>query len=127
MDAIEAGETILRCIDRIREIYADNGERLSEVDKEICDVMHLLEFTPIDIQRGYSLAKQLQDARRERRAIKDSCELTSIMHKYLTEGNSKAFTNGLINQLNGAKKRKAQLDNRIYTPRSKAYQTKEEE
>lgn len=126
MDAIEAGETILRCIEVINEIYEDNGEKRCEVDREISDILHFIEYTPMDIQKGYQYAKQLQDARRVRREIKDSCVYTAMLHEFINLGTSKVFKNGLINNVAAAKKRKAQLETRVYTPKSKKYQIKEE-
>ncbi len=122
MTPIEAGEEILRCIDHIQKTFKRNSERESELDKQLCDLEHMLEFTPIDIQRGYKLAKQIQDIQRERRRIKNEIELLRILHDQATNTpTGKKFVNDLTAHLGGAKKRKVHLDNRIYTPRSEAF------
>lgn len=128
MTPITAGESILQAIDYINKAWVTNGERQSEIDKMLCDLYHELEFTNIDIQRGYKLAKQIQDARRERRKLKDEMELLRILHdQVVNTPNGKKFVMDLTAHLGGARKRKAQLDNRIYSPRSEAFKVGEVE
>jgi hypothetical protein len=38
--------------------YDSNCNLIDELDKQICDLQHIIEFIPFDIQRGYRLAKQ---------------------------------------------------------------------
>lgn len=119
MDAIEAAETILYCIDFIKTSRQEHNDRQSELDKQLCDIAHQLEFTNIDIQRGYKLAKQMQDACRERRTVKDEQEILRILCDGAFEtGACKNFVASLTAHLGGARKRHRQLDERIYTPRS---------
>ena len=127
MTPIEAGEEILRCIDYINRTWVENNERRSELDKQLCDLIHLLEFTPIDIQRGYSLAKQVQDVRRKLRIVKDEHEQLRILFNQVTDTPTcKKFVVDLTASLGAAKKRLTQLDNRIYTPRSQAFKEQAE-
>ena len=122
MTPIEAGEAILRAIDYINKAWVENGEQQSEVEKLLCDLYHELEFANIDIQRGYKFAKQIQDARRERRKLKDEMELLRILHdQVVNTPNGKKFVVDLTAHLGGAKKRRAQLENRIYSPRSETF------
>ena len=122
MTPIEAGEAILRAIDYINKAWVENGEQQSEVEKLLCDLYHELEFANIDIQRGYKFAKQIQDARRERRKLKDEMELLRILHdQVVNTPNGKKLVMDLTAHLGGAKKRQAQLENRIYSPRSEAF------
>lgn len=122
MTPIEAGEAILRAIDYVNKAWVENGEQQSEVEKLLCDLYHELELANIDIQRGYKFAKQIQDARRERRKLKDEMELLRILHdQVINTPNGKKFVMDLTAHLGGAKKRQAQLENRIYSPRSEAF------
>lgn len=118
MTPIEAGETILRCIDYILSTYPANYDKVGELDKKLVDLYHEIELTPIDIQRGYRLAKQVQDVRKERRVYKDENELLKAMHDFLNNGQSAAFRNGLANALQKSKHRASQLENRFYRHRS---------
>lgn len=122
MTPIAAGETILQAIDYINKTWVENGERQSEIARLLCDLYHELEFTSIDVQRGYKFAKQIQDARRERRRLKDEMELLRILHdQVVNTPTCKKFVMDLASHLGGAKKRKAQLEQRIYSPRSEAF------
>ena len=122
MDAIEAADTILCCMKFIEESFSKHNEMQSELDKQLCDLGHKLEFTNIDIQRGYKIAKHMQDVYRERRKVKDEREILDILYNHLINaGVGKKFSVELTAHLRGAKKRKAQLERRTYTPRSEAF------
>jgi hypothetical protein len=121
MTPIEAGETILKCLDYINQQYESNYELINELDKQLCDIQHTIEFTALDIQRGYKLAKQLQDIRKRRRIAKDENELLYHMHDYLNAGTSKHFIVGFTSNLGKAKRRSEQLQDREYYPRSQAF------
>lgn len=127
MDAIEAGETILRCINYIVNEYPANYDRIGELDCQLTDISHSIEFTPFDIQRGYKFAKQIQEVRNERRNLKDANELLKPLHDFLSAGTSQAFKNGLATAVLKAKQRERTLPLRIYTPRSKIFQEVKEE
>ena len=122
MTPIETGESILRYIDHISETYFANYNQIGELDRQLCDLNHIIEFTPMDIQKGYKYAKQLQDIRRERRALKDENEMLKPMYDFLSTGQSTAFRNGLANAIGKAKQRERTLPLRVYTPRSQAFQ-----
>lgn len=60
--------------------YQNNlNDMLSDVDKEICDIMHYLEFNELDDEDMIKASKMLQERRRHRREIKDEIEKTSLM------------------------------------------------
>lgn len=123
MTPIEAGEEILRCINLIDTMNTENNDKMSEIDKEICDIQHFIELTPLDIQRGYKLAKQLQDALQERRRLKDNYEMLRILYgQVVLSGACKSFVTTLTSHLAGAKRRNEELQRRIYSPRSQAFQ-----
>ena len=124
MDAIEAGETILRCIDHILKEYPENYDRIGELEKQLTDTYHVIEFTPFDVQRGFKFAKQVQDIRRERRELKDSNELLKPLHDFLSASSSTAFKNGLVNAINKTKQRERDLSSRFYKPRSQEFKQK---
>lgn len=121
MTPIEAAEEILRCIDFILTQYPANQDEICEYDKQTQDLLHKLEFTNFTIGPGYKLARQLQDIRRKRRELKDENELMKGLFDFLSEGSSSAFKNGLIKSVQTSKRRKSQLEERKYKPRSKAF------
>ena len=49
-------------------------ETMSNIDKEICDIMHYLEFKDLDDNDKIKVATMLQERRRYRRKVKDEYE-----------------------------------------------------
>lgn len=52
---------------------------LSNVDKEICDIMHYLELNDLTDDQMLMASRMLQERRRHRREIKDEMEKTALM------------------------------------------------
>lgn len=52
---------------------------LSDVDKEICDLMHYLEFNDLASGDMLKVAKMLKERRQQRRKIKDEMDKTALM------------------------------------------------
>lgn len=63
----------------IQEYQENLNTMLSDVDKEVCDLLHFLEFNELDDSDMLRASKMLQDARRRRREIKDEMEKTALM------------------------------------------------
>ncbi len=60
--------------------YQNNlNQMLSDVDKEICDLMHYLEFSDLDNDEMLHVAEMLKERRQHRRKIKDEMEKTALM------------------------------------------------
>lgn len=127
MTPIEAAEEILRCIDYITKTYPENYDRIGELDKELCDIQHIIEFTPLDIQRGFRLAKQTQEVRKERRVLKNENEVLKPLYDFFNQGSRQAFKNALIVATSKAKSREKMLSDRVYGFRSQAFQPPEQQ
>lgn len=54
-------------------------ERLSEIEKELVDIDHRIEFYPLSAYDGYKMSKMRKDRLEERRVIKDSLREISII------------------------------------------------
>lgn len=81
--------------------------QLSEVDKELCDINHYIEFCNLNAAQGYKAYKMIKDRRVKRRSIKNELEvLNMILGKKLSE----SVTNEITNAVSG-------MDKRIYEPR----------
>ena len=63
----------------IQEYQNNLNTMLSDVDREVCDLLHFLEFKELDDSDMLKASKMLQDARRRRREIKDEMEKTALM------------------------------------------------
>lgn len=83
---------------------------LSDVDKEICDVMHYLEFNELSDAQMLMASHMLQERRQYRRKIKDEMEKTALMRS------------SFLNPQFGIKVRQSlktmqRMKTRCYTPR----------
>ena len=62
------------------DAYQGNlNQMLSDVDKEICDLLHYLEFNDLDNNEMLKVAGMLKERRKHRRQIKDEMEKTALM------------------------------------------------
>lgn len=83
---------------------------LSDVDKEICDIMHYLEFTDLSDSDMLKVSRMLQVRRRRRREIKDEMDRTALMCSSFLNG---TFGSKVQQSLAAMKK----MDERQYSPR----------
>lgn len=60
---------------KIRERRHELVTELSNVDKEITDIEHYIEFYSLSASRGYKVSKMLKDCFQRRREIKDEIEM----------------------------------------------------
>ena len=96
--------------DHITEYQTNLNQMLSAVDKEICDLMHYLEFNDLDDEEMLQVSKMLKDRRLHRREIKDEMEKISLMKATFLDG---AFGIKVQQSLEVMERMKA----RKYTPR----------
>ena len=104
-------DDVINAINILCEFSEDINQNLatemSNIDKEITDIEHYIEFMNLDGYRGYKIYKMLQDRLRERRRIKNKQSLEMLMR-----------TNGLsLASLQKIKTRIAENENRNYHPR----------
>ena len=67
--------------------YQNNlNQMLSDVDKEICDIMHYLEFSDLGDSDMLKASRMLQERRRKRREIKDEMDKTTLMRSTFLDG-----------------------------------------
>lgn len=76
--------------------------RLSEIDRELSDIDHWIEFYPVSAYDGYRMTKMRKDRLLERRGIKDSLSEISIIRS-IKGGQT-------LKSLNG-------IEDKKYTPR----------
>lgn len=87
-----------------KKVFAD---KLSELDKEIDDILHFIEFNNFSACSGYKLCKALKELRLHRRKMKDNLEIIGVLESHTLTNVSLGHTNNAI----------AGLDGRKYTPR----------
>lgn len=82
-------------------------EQLSEVDKELCDLLHYIEFCNLNAAQGYKAYKMIKDRRIKRRSIKNELDVLSII---LGKKLSESVTDEITKAVSG-------MDKRTYEPR----------
>lgn len=80
---------------------------LSNIDIEIQDILHYIEFHKFSACEGYKLAKMIQVARDKRRKVKNKLEVINI---FKTSTCTSISSGHLVNKLDG-------IDNKVYKPR----------
>lgn len=85
-------------------------KELSEVDQEICDMLHLVELYELTSEEEFRTVKLLKDARQRRRDIKD--EMTRLDYFQTSFG-----TETNITEAKNVIKQIKKLDHRVYKPR----------
>lgn len=95
---------------RLSDMVGDKKEllnQLSQVNLEICDLLHYIEFYNFSACDGYKLAKRIQIARDKRRIIKNKLRVIESMNSESCMG----LINGkLYDKIN-------KIDHQTYTPR----------
>lgn len=81
--------------------------QLSEVDKELCDINHYIEFCSLNAAQGYKAYKMIKDRRIKRRSIKNELDILGVI---LGKKISDSVSDELQKMING-------LDGRQYEPR----------
>lgn len=82
-------------------------DQLSTVDKEICDILHYIEFCNLNAAQGYKAYKMIKERRIRRRSIKNELQvLDTILSKKISE----TATDEIEKVISG-------MDNRKYEPR----------
>ena len=103
-------ENLISFCSQLKQYRVNLNHMLSEVDKEICDIMHYIEFYNLDAAKGYKMYKMLKDCRLRRRKIKDEYEKVGAAITVLANED-------FIEKIKTALKQMKGLDNRLYTPR----------
>lgn len=75
------GKIIEKTYEQLDDTCKTCSSRLSEVDKEISDIYHYIEFSNLDAYRGWKAYKLLKDKLKERREIKDDYEAAIRIRK----------------------------------------------
>lgn len=94
----------------INEYQSRLSQMLSDVDKEICDILHFMEFNDPDDAALLNASKMLQERRKRRRVIKDEMEKIALMKETFLD---KAFGIKVHQSLELMERMKT----RIYIPR----------
>jgi 5'-deoxynucleotidase YfbR-like HD superfamily hydrolase len=111
-DIEETAVFIRDAIENVPKQLNANHEEIAQIEREIQDLLHVLEFTKFNASEGYKLSKQLQAARQERRKLKNENELLGGLSKIMLK--IKPQTDNLNAVIGDIRKRKQMQTNRTY-------------
>lgn len=82
-------------------------EKQSDIDKQISDILHFIEFERFSACEGFKLCKALKELRLKRREIKNELELINIINCHTCNNMANGSTNKAIHS----------IENKQYAPR----------
>lgn len=116
-EKVMGADNITRWLDRIRDLNGlaqealqrkdQLSEQLSNIDKQLSDIEHYIEFSTLNAYQGYQAAKMIKDKRIIRRGIKNELFVLNII---LGKKISETAEEEIMKCVEG-------LDNRKYSPR----------
>ena len=116
-EKVMIADNIQKWIDRISDLNGlatdalhrkeELTEQLSNIDKELSDIYHYVEFCNLNAAQGYKAYKMIKDRRIKRRAIKNELEVLAII---LGKKISETATDEIMKCVAG-------MDKRTYEPR----------
>ena len=108
-DLVKTISDVSELLNGLSQRYTKDCNLLSEVDREIVDIEHYIEFNNFNAAEGYNAYKMLQNALKRRRIIKNDREcLTFIKEAGLQKSKVDALVKGIEKFAN---------EDRMYTPR----------
>lgn len=82
-------------------------EQESNIDKQISDILHFIEFEKFSASEGFKLCKALKELRLKRRDVKNELEIIGILNSHTCNNIANGHTNKAISG----------IENKQYTPR----------
>lgn len=82
MDVIEEIKEVVEKLDRIDEYFDKLNDKLSVVDKKQQDLLHYIEYNPINVLLSYKTLKGMKNIRNDRRRIKNDLVLKATYETY---------------------------------------------
>ena len=108
-DLVKTISGVSELLNGLSQRYTKDCNLLSEVDREIVDIEHYIEFNNFNAAEGYNAYKMLQNALKRRRIIKNDREcLTFIKEAGLQKSKVDALVKGIEKFAN---------EDRMYAPR----------
>ncbi|MGE4272077.1 MAG: hypothetical protein AB7E31_04305 [Desulfitobacterium sp.] len=115
INEIIATKHFLETLNLVEGEWGSWVDELKLVEQEIQDLLHEIELTRFDVQRGYKLCKALQDARQRRRRLKEKMEILRNLKDFVDSNRQLKIS--LYKILSAMEKVEENQGNRMYTPR----------
>jgi len=117
-DAISITRSFLESLNVVEKEWGTWVDNLNLCDMETQDLLHEIELTKFDIQRGYRLCKQLQEVRQRRRDLKNTMEVMRTLKDFLDS--NKQLKINLFKTLSTMERTEEHQGQRMYAPRVRA-------
>jgi 5-bromo-4-chloroindolyl phosphate hydrolysis protein len=114
-NAISTTKNFLETLNTVEQDWANWITDIQQCESETQDLLHEIELTKFDVQRGYKLAKQLQEIRQRRRELKDTVELLRNIKDFLDC--NKQLKISLFKTLTSMERVEENQGQRMYAPR----------
>lgn len=114
-DAIATTRSFLETLNTVEKEWGNWIDELKLCDMETQDLLHEIELTKFEVQRGYRLCKQLQEVRQRRRLLKEKMELLRSVKEFVDS--NKQLKISLFKTLTCMERTEENRGQRMYTPR----------
>lgn len=114
-DEIQSTRSFLETLSTVEGEWGTWVDELNIIEQETQDILHEIELTRFDVQRGYRLCRALQEARQRRRKLKEKMEILKTLKEFTD--NNKQLKISLYKALNTMQKTEDHQGQRMYTPR----------
>lgn len=113
--ALDIVNNIVSSYEELQNEIQENRIKLSNTDKEICDILHEIELTSFNACEGWKMAKEIQRLRQERRIFKDNEENFTLINSSI--GHLKRSVSSFKKELKRVELKQEENIHRKYTPR----------
>lgn len=94
----------------VKDYHRELKDALSDIDKQICDILHYIEFYELDEAESVRMVELLKECREQRRDVKDETVRVEYFQKVLGTAGNLTKVQDSLKQIN-------KLESRIYHPR----------
>lgn len=112
MDIEQTAIIIRDAIKDIPKRYSENQDRITRIERELCDIRHLIELGKANLYEAWQIYEMQQDLYIERRKLKDENEQLKHLQPIMKNMKDKAVK--LDQSIKEIRKVKNNMDNRLY-------------
>lgn len=115
MNVIEKITQVVEILNEIDEYFDKLADELSQVDKKQQDILHYIEYNPINMLLSYKTLVGMKQIRKNRRKIKNDIALKSVYETYNQRLLKKENRQSLLMELHKKEKALNKIDSAIKT------------
>ena len=116
MDSLQKLTEVIKLLNEIEEYKNGLLEQLSEQDKKLSDLYHIIENQKLSTAQCYRIVKEMRKQRQIRRKIKNDIALFGTYDKHINKLLNENNRNMLLTELHKTNKKLGiEYNNRMYT------------